>query len=235
MPARLLLLCLLPSISWLTVEASVRSAPPECCIAGADGQPSPCRSARLLAFQLGSHPGGSGLSNPCADAGVSRPRPGCSCSSQARASPITAAFVAEGNCGEPLGEPVPSAAFAGERSADCWTARSTGQHVCRPERTSRAALSVSQVQRQVRPTRLREADPNRGRDERAAATRVRPPVHVRRTHAPPARRPPFSSHATGSVGKSAPGRGSRDRIVLRAVHYVGEGRRLFGGARAVGE
>ena len=36
-------------------------------------------------------------------------------SSQARASPITAAFVAEGNCGEPLGGPVPSAAFAGER------------------------------------------------------------------------------------------------------------------------
>ena len=36
-------------------------------------------------------------------------------SSRARASPITAAFVAEGNCGEPLGGPVPSAAFAGER------------------------------------------------------------------------------------------------------------------------
>jgi hypothetical protein len=34
-------------------------------------------------------------------------------SSQARASPITAALVAEGNCGEPLGGPVPSAAFAG--------------------------------------------------------------------------------------------------------------------------
>ena len=38
------------SISWLTVEAGVRSAPPECCNAGADGQPSPCRSARLLEF-----------------------------------------------------------------------------------------------------------------------------------------------------------------------------------------
>jgi hypothetical protein len=32
-PARLLLLCLLLSISWLTVEPGVRSAPPECCIA----------------------------------------------------------------------------------------------------------------------------------------------------------------------------------------------------------
>jgi hypothetical protein len=55
MPAGLLLLCLLLSISWLTVEAGVRSAPPACCIAGADGQPSPCRSARLLAFQPGSN------------------------------------------------------------------------------------------------------------------------------------------------------------------------------------
>ena len=44
MPARLLLLCLLPSSSWLTVEAAVTS-PPECCIAGADGQPWPYRSA----------------------------------------------------------------------------------------------------------------------------------------------------------------------------------------------
>jgi len=29
----------------------VRSAPPECCIVGADGQPWPCRSAWLVAFQ----------------------------------------------------------------------------------------------------------------------------------------------------------------------------------------
>jgi len=42
-------------------------------------------------------------------------RPCDRCSSQARASAITAAFVAEGDCGEPLGGPVPSAAFAGER------------------------------------------------------------------------------------------------------------------------
>lgn len=40
--------------------------------------------------------------------------PDCSCSSQARASPITAAFVAEGNCGEPLGGPVASAAGCSE-------------------------------------------------------------------------------------------------------------------------
>ena len=30
------------------------SAPPQCCIAGADGQPWPCRSAWLVAFQAGS-------------------------------------------------------------------------------------------------------------------------------------------------------------------------------------
>ena len=42
---------------------------------------------------------------------------------------MTAAFVAEGNYGEPVGGPVPSAAFVGERSSDCWTARSTGQLV----------------------------------------------------------------------------------------------------------
>jgi hypothetical protein len=34
-------------------EVSIR-APPECCIAGADGQPWRCRSAWLLAFQLDS-------------------------------------------------------------------------------------------------------------------------------------------------------------------------------------
>src|SRR5918995_1227423 len=33
---------------------------------------------------------------------------------------------------------------------------------------------------------------------------------------------PFSSHATGSAGKSAPGRGRRHRLVLRAVHHVRE-------------
>jgi hypothetical protein len=34
---RLLLLCLLLRSSWLTVEGSVRSAPPECWNAGAEG------------------------------------------------------------------------------------------------------------------------------------------------------------------------------------------------------
>ena len=196
---------------------------------------SPCRSARLLAFQLGSHPGGSGLSNPRADAGVSRPRPGCSCSSQARASPITAAFVAEGNCGEPLGGPVPSAAFAGERSADCWTARSTGQHVCRPERASRAALGVSQVRRQVRPTRLRDADPNRGRDETSrryasstAGTRSPNPRSAGSTS-------PFLVARDGlgrrvGAGSRQPPSACSTRGSLRA-----RGRRLFGGAGAVGE
>ena len=32
------------------------SAPPECCIAGADGQPWLCGSAWLVAFQTGSDP-----------------------------------------------------------------------------------------------------------------------------------------------------------------------------------
>jgi len=57
-PARLLLLCLLLRSSWLAVEAAVRAAPPECCIAGADGQSWSCRSAWLLAFQT-SHLRGS--------------------------------------------------------------------------------------------------------------------------------------------------------------------------------
>ena len=39
------------SIPWLTVKAGVRSAPPECCIVGADGQPWLCGSAPLVAFQ----------------------------------------------------------------------------------------------------------------------------------------------------------------------------------------
>jgi hypothetical protein len=30
------------------------SAPPQCCIAGADGQPWPCRSAWLVAFRSSS-------------------------------------------------------------------------------------------------------------------------------------------------------------------------------------
>ena len=51
MPARLLLLCLLFRSSWLTVEAAGGLAPPQCCIAGADGQPWPCRSAWLWRSQ----------------------------------------------------------------------------------------------------------------------------------------------------------------------------------------
>jgi hypothetical protein len=59
MPARLLrllLLCLPFRSSWLTVEGdwTVTSAPPECCIAGADGQPWPYASVWLLAFQRSS-------------------------------------------------------------------------------------------------------------------------------------------------------------------------------------
>jgi hypothetical protein len=54
MPGRPLLLCSLFRRSWLTVEGGRQSAPPGCCIAGADGQPWPCRSAWLVAFRWGS-------------------------------------------------------------------------------------------------------------------------------------------------------------------------------------
>jgi hypothetical protein len=54
MPARLLLVCLLFRSSWLTVEGGRGRRRVVCCIAGADGQPSPCRSAWLVAFQTSS-------------------------------------------------------------------------------------------------------------------------------------------------------------------------------------
>ena len=49
-PARLLLLCLLLRSSWLAAEGGRQVAPPECYIAGAEGQLWPCRWAWLLAF-----------------------------------------------------------------------------------------------------------------------------------------------------------------------------------------
>jgi hypothetical protein len=49
-PAMLLLLCLPSRRSWLTVEGARQG----CCIAGADGQPWPCRSAWLVAFRTSS-------------------------------------------------------------------------------------------------------------------------------------------------------------------------------------
>ena len=52
-PARLLLLCLLLRSSWLTVEGDRHSGAAGVLIAGADGQPWPCRSAWLLAFHSG--------------------------------------------------------------------------------------------------------------------------------------------------------------------------------------
>jgi hypothetical protein len=44
-------LCLLFRSSWLTVEGGRRRRRHRCCIAGAAGQPWPCRSAWLVAFQ----------------------------------------------------------------------------------------------------------------------------------------------------------------------------------------
>jgi hypothetical protein len=52
MPARLLLLCLPLRSSWLTVEGGRQISAAKCCIAGADGQPLPCRSAWLVAFRM---------------------------------------------------------------------------------------------------------------------------------------------------------------------------------------
>jgi hypothetical protein len=56
MLARLLLLCLLLRSSWLTMEGDrqVGRPPSACCIARADGQPWPCRSAWLVAFRTSS-------------------------------------------------------------------------------------------------------------------------------------------------------------------------------------
>jgi hypothetical protein len=58
MPARLLLLCLPLRSSWLTVEAGRQVGAADCCIDGADGQPSLCGSGWLVAFQTSSvgHP-----------------------------------------------------------------------------------------------------------------------------------------------------------------------------------
>ena len=52
MPARLLLVCV-PAIQEFVASGGGRpwSAPPQCCIAAADGQPWPCRSAWLVAFR----------------------------------------------------------------------------------------------------------------------------------------------------------------------------------------
>jgi hypothetical protein len=53
--ARLLLLCLLLRSSWLTVEGDRQvGAAGVLCIARADGQPWPCRSAWLVAFRCRS-------------------------------------------------------------------------------------------------------------------------------------------------------------------------------------
>jgi hypothetical protein len=123
-------------------------------------------------------------------------------------------------------------------SSDCWTARSTGQLVRRPERASRAPLGVSSAaaprsaqSASGMPTLIAEG--TRRADHAATrsstvATRSPNPRSAGSTS-------PFSSHATSSAGKSAPGRGRRHRLVLRAVHHVRERRRLFGGAGGVGE
>jgi hypothetical protein len=159
-------------------------------------------------------------------------------SSQARASPITAAFLAEGNCGEPLGGPVPSAASPASGSSDCWTARSTGQLVRRPERASRAPLGVSSA---AAPRSAQSASgmPTLIAEEtkRADLTQLRgarPSLRVRRTHAPPARRP--RSRRTRRARQASRRRVAAGAIGLFYARFTTcASRRLFGGAGGVGE
>jgi hypothetical protein len=49
-------------LRWERWRATARSAPPECCIARADGQPWPCRSTWLVAFRCGEDRGVAQLS-----------------------------------------------------------------------------------------------------------------------------------------------------------------------------
>jgi hypothetical protein len=171
---------------------------------------------------------------------------------------------------------------AGERSSDCWTARSTGQLVRRPERASRAALGVSSTAaprsaqsasgsavsserglqspdahgallvcglvtrdpaacgglvpagRLALPARRRPGPGCRPNRRTHAATRARPPLRVRRTHAPPARRPVLV--ARDELGRQV-GAGSRQPPSACPTRGSprARGRRLFGGAGAVGE
>src|SRR3954466_9778485 len=118
-------------------------------------------------------------------------------------------------------------------SSDCWTAPSTGQLVRRPERASRAPLGVSSAaaprsaqSASEMPTLIAEET------KRADLTQLRgarPSLRVRRTHAPPARRP--RSRRTRRARQ-----GSRRQFAAAAIGLfyarftTCASRRLFGGA-----
>jgi hypothetical protein len=157
---------------------------------------------------------------------------------QARASPITAAFVVEGNCGEPLGGPVPSAAFAGGGRLTAGRRGPPGSSFVVLSGRGGQRSAVARLRRQVRPIRLRDADPNRRRDEMSrshAATRARPSLRVRRTHAPPARRP--RSRRTRRARQASRRRVAAAAIgwVLRAIHHSARGPPPVRRCRGVGE
>ena len=123
-------------------------------------------------------------------------------------------------------------------SSDCWTARSTGQLVRRPERASRAPLGVSSAaaprsaqSASEMPTLIAEET------KRADLTQLRgarPSLRVRRTHAPPARRP--RSRRTRRARQASRRRVAAGAIGLFYARFTTyASRRLFGGAGGVGE
>ncbi len=149
-------------------------------------------------------------------------------------------FRGGGGLWRACGRTVPSAAVAGERSSDCWTARSTRQlvRVGRPERASRAALGVSSA---AAPRSAQSASgmPTLIAEEtkRADLTQLRgarPSLRVRRTHAPPARRP--RSRRTRRARQASRRRVAAGAIGLFYARFTTcASRRLFGGAGGVGE
>ncbi len=156
---------------------------------------------------------------------------------QARASPIMAAFVV-GELRRASGRTRAKCCFRRRRSSDCWPARSTGQLVRRPERASRAALGgssaaaprsaesasgmptlIAEETKRADLTQLRELD-RRYAFAELTLRRLDVPVLVARDElgrqvGAGSRQPPSDCPTRGSP---------------RA-----RGRRLFGGAGAVGE
>ena len=127
-------------------------------------------------------------------------------SRQARSLPITAAFVVEGNWGECVGS-VPSAAFAGGGRLTAGGRGPPGSSFVVLSGRGGQRSAVAQLRRPGPPNPSRGplsaanevgigpgpgCRPNRRRDDSSrshAATRARPSLRVRRTHAPPARCP----------------------------------------------
>src|SRR3954469_3063266 len=117
-------------------------------------------------------------------------------------------------------------------------ARSTGQLVRRPERASRAPLGVSSAA-EPRAAQSASGMPTLIAEEtkRADLTQLRgarPSLRVRRTHAPPARRPRF--RRTRRARQEARRRVAAGAVGLFYARFTTcASRRLFGGAGGVGE